>query len=41
MQKDEVMILWSRFTKEKSQEKSSEYCFGYKDGIVSHRDDCY
>ena len=41
MQKDEVMISWSNFIKEKIQEKSSEYCLGCKDGIVSHRDDCY
>ena len=41
MQKAEVMISWSKFIKEKIQEKSSEYCLGCKDGIVSHRDDCY
>ena len=41
MQKDEVMISWSRFITEKIQETSSEYCLGCKDGIVSHRDDCY
>ena len=41
MQKDEVMISWSKFIKEKIQEKSSEYCLGCKDGIVSHRGDCY
>ena len=41
MHKAEVMISWSKFIKEKIQEKSSEYCLGCKDGIVSHRDDCY
>ena len=41
MQKAEVMISWSKFITEKIQEKSSEYCLGCKDGIVSHRGDCY
>ena len=41
MQKAEVMISWSKCIKEKIQQKSSEYCLGCKDGIVSHRGDCY
>ena len=41
MQKAEVMISWSKFIQETNQEKSLEYCLGCKDGIVSHRGDCY
>ena len=38
--KDEMIILWPGLLKEKIQEKSMEYCLGYK-GDERHRDDCY
>ena len=41
LQKDEVIISWSKIVNEKLQDKSSEYCLGCRGNEVIHRDDCY
>ena len=41
LQKDEVIISWSKIVNEKLQDKRSEYCLGCRSNEVIHRDDCY